>query len=269
MGDFPKCITYILAYFSLYNFYNTPTEKKLFHNLKLCIHISLAAWCTFNALASFVALMRLMERLDVLNFIIYYMSYSLTFWLIIYESNKHSDPQKFWHLLIQINEQYFSQAQFKPKCYLIILILMPFIDIGFTLLAYFNEPVTPAVQKFMSFIFLQVTFNRLLFYLFHLKVIKFQLQKIQIELINIKNSCRFNVNDIRPILNIECIKLMKMRFKWIRNYYGFVYDMSKSMNSQFGWSQLAYILLTFQSCVTFLNFFYRQMNRKFVGFNYG
>lgn len=266
MGNFPNCLAYILAYFSLYNFYTTPEEKKLFRYLKLCIHISLAIWCTFISFQSFSELICLMERLDVLNFIIYYTNHSLTYWLIIYESYKYrADIRGFWNLLTQIDDQYFNQLTFKPQIYLLIVIVIPFIDVACNTFAIFNEQTSRTVQKIMFLIFINVSFNRLLFYLLHLKVIKFQLQRIQIELYRIKNSDRFNITNIQSNTNFEC----KMRFKWIRNYYCIVHEMSQLVNSTFGWSQLAFVLLNSHCFITFINFFYRQMNLKFVGFNYG
>lgn len=241
------------------------SDTKSFRTVTLCIQIGLAAWCTLISFQSFEELIHLMEGLDVLNFVLYYVNRSLMYWLIIYEVHTYRmDLQKFWKFLIQIDHHYSKQASFKPRFFLLILIVTPFVDVVFTVFAILNEQTTRIVQKFMMLIFHSISFNRLFFYLLHMRMIEFQLQKVEIELKNINNTVR-NIN----IQSNACIKLMENRFKWIRNYYGIVFEMSLLVNSIFGWSQLSFVLLNCHSSVTFLNFFYRQMNQKFVGFNYG
>lgn len=262
MYQIPKWIDYISRYFSLYNFHTRSSKKKSFCILTLCIQIFSAAWCTSIVFDSITELTYLMRGLDVLNFIIYYMNYSLTYWLIIYESFKHrANLQHFWHIFHQINYQHFSEAELKSRSYLIILIVTPLLDLGWIAFAICNERASAVVQKIMMFIFMNVSVNRLLFYILHLKMIAFQLQKIEIELKTIRTSCQWN-------FKIECNEIIG-RFKWIRYYYGLIYQMSVLVNSIFGWSQLTFILLNCHCSVTYLNFFYRQMNRNFFGFNYG
>lgn len=269
-----KWIAYFLKYFSLYSFDTMSSDMKSFRTFTLCIQIGLAAWCTLISFQSFEELLHLMEGLDALNFVLYYVNRSLMYWLIIYEVHTYRmDLRKFWRLLIQINHHYSKQASFKPRCFLLILIVTPFVDVLFTVFAILNEQTSRTVQKFMMLIFHIISFNRQFFYLLHMRMIEFQLQKIEIELKNInntvKNISKFHQSNLTDIQSNACNKLMENRFKWIRNYYGIVYEMSLLVNSIFGWSQLSFVLLNCHCSVTFLNFFYRQMNRKFVGFNYG
>lgn len=247
------------------------SNTKSFRTLTLCIQIGLAVWCSLISFQSFEELIHLMEGLDALNFVLYYFNRSLIYWLIIYEVHTYrKDLQTFWRLLIQINHHYSKQESFKPQCYLFILIVTPFVDIVFTVFAILNEQTSRTVQKLMMLIFYSISFNRLFFYLLHMRMIEIQLQTIGIELTNIKNTVE-NISKFRQsiLTNIQSSKLMENRFKWIRNYYGIVYEMSLLVNSIFGWSQLAFVLLNCHCSITFLNFFYRQMNRKFVRFNYG
>lgn len=263
MGEIPKWIVYIKKYFSLYNFYTKATERKSFRNAILCIHIGLATWCTFITLSAFVDLMQVMKLLDAMNFVIYYTNLSFTSCIIILESYKcRVDLHVFWHIFIQINNNYYSQAKFRQRNYLLIFILTPIIDVAFTVFAIFNETTSPIVQKFMMLIVENFSSTRLLFYLLHLKVIEFQLQKIENELTNIQKF-------YHSTKHIGYDKRIRIQFKWIRKYYELIYEMSVLVNSTFGWTALVFVILNCHCSITFLSFFYRQMNRKFSLFNYG
>lgn len=261
---FPNWITYILRYFALYSFHTTSFRSKYVYTIIRSVHISLASWCSFVAISSFFQLTHIMEQLDVINFITYYSISTLTYWLIIYESfTCQQDFNNFWDILSRIDNKFINQIHFLfPWKFLLLLFFIKTTDICFTVFSFFNELMSSGVQKIMNFVFMNITINRLFFYLLHLCVIEFQLQHIRIEMRKIQKTLRSHQNRS----NIENTKKL---FKWLRNYHSLVCELSRLFNSMFGWSQTAYILLNCYSFITFLNFFYRQVNEKFITFNHG
>lgn len=59
------------------------------------------------------------------------------------------------------------------------------------------------------------------------------------------------------------------QINWLRNYYDEMYKISNHINSIFEWSNVALIMLSFYSIVTFLNFIYSQIVRRFLKYQSG
>lgn len=268
----PKWIKHTLKYYSFYNFYLAPSTTilgKSFKYFVLLIHVILSAWCTFNAFDMFAEVQSIMAHLDTLNLFGYYLSGSLTYWLIIFDSYSMQKTQnEFWRSYVQINKQLRPQRNDRKRIYLITLIMLPVMDILFFAFAITHERTTQPADKIMHVFFLDLFAHRACFYLLFIKVIELQLQNISTELENMLKLAKFV--DEQP--NNACQKFnqfMENRFKWIMNYYKTIYEMSQNVNEIFGFSHLSLILLNCFCIFAFINFMYRRIMRKLNEFDYG
>lgn len=261
----PNWIVFILKYYSIFGFYNKSCAKfheKCVNSLILFVHVGLCSWCSLTAMTSFVEEIQLMEFLDALNFLLYYLTSAATYCLIIVDSYANRNNQRsFWKLFAQIDGKYCHQ--FNKWSYLSGLITLSIGNTAMSIIAFAYERTTGSDTKIMNCIFLNVFDHRIFFYLLHMEAITFQLQKINAVLKNISLNKHLDIR--RPAIN----SLTKLQCKWIRTNYRYVHEMTNHMNSMFGWSNLALTLLSFLSSITFLNFIYRQCHRKFGKFDSG
>lgn len=248
---FPKWVQCTLKYYSLFSFHFIRTVTiggNRITRLICLFHIGLCTWCSFGSTFA-DELETLMERLDALNFLLYYITSALTYTLIIYEScSNRSIENEFWKIYSRINNEFCRQKNVENRCNLIISAALCAIDVFIAILSIAGEHTTSSAYLMRHHIFLIIWSNRILFYLLHLNVIDLQLRKSEA-----------GINEIQRL----------ELFKWIRDYYELVHEMSDQVNVIFGWSHLASILLNFHSVLTFVNFIYRQIHRKFDRFNYG
>lgn len=250
---FPTWITCLLKYHSFFGFHFINPIKvrgKSLSVLIVLLHIGLCAWCSYGSLITFAnEIDNLMEHLDALNFLLYYTTSALTYALIIYDSCANRCAEiKFWQIYSQIDAKFCEQKSTENRFNLFVMVLMYVIDASISILSVASEHTTSSAYLIRHHIYLIVCNNHILFYVLHLNVIEIQYRKLEAGL-----------NEMRQ----------QKRFNWIRNYYGLVCDMSDQLNNFFGWSQLASVLLNFHSILTFFNFIYRQIHRKFDKFNYG
>lgn len=227
---------------------STGWHGKLMNSLFFVCHVVLCIWCSFGLLKTFAEKQSQMEFLDALNFFLYNIANDLTYWLIIYDSyQNHIDHCAFWEIFKKIDMEFFSQSNIGCRVYIMAfssILIGDWIKLVFSLIP---ETETNYGGRIMHFLLLSVTDQRAFFYLLYLKLIKFQLKNIKTELMTLQTQT--DVDD--------------QKLKWIREYYNYVYQMSLHVNSLFGWSNLALILLNFYTSVTFLNFIYRQILGKF------
>lgn len=189
------------------------------------------------------------EFLDILNFTLFYLTCTATYWLVIYDSYKNRQLQwDFWIRTSRIHQGYYQNIDrnsAQTRKYFASGTVIILLNVTALFVQCLFEDVTAHTHKVMQFWFDMVFDHRLYFYFIHLEVILIQLRGIKTEL--------------------------QMGFSWKRfvNFYKSVYDMCDDLNRIFGWSHVALSLMTLQSIVTFSNFIYRQIGRKFEKFNYG
>lgn len=252
----PKWIKYIQIFFNMIGCtsnYNGGFGENSIRYLIWSLHICTCSWCTIYAFKTFFdQLLDLMEFLDALNFLIYYIFCSTTYWLIIYDScTKQKEESAFWQTFTHINNRFYSQSTIEKWSYLIAMICLLVADVSMLIITSIVENTSEPYTKLMHLIFLLICDSRIFFYLLHLKVISFHLERIETESKRSKKNC------------------LKMHLKWIQSYFNSIHEMSVYMNLAFDLSNLALFLLSFYCSVTFLSFFYRQMQRKFFNFNSG
>lgn len=218
----------------------------------LSIHIGLSAWSSAYVFHSFVDELKLMELLDAMNFLLHYTFGALTYWIIIYDScTKYRLEVAFWRMFEKTHDGIYSQSNFPIWSYLSPLICLLSGDILSSTMALTFENTSDSYTKVMEFTFMWIYDNRGFFYFLHLKVIAAQLQEIEIEIERLKT--HFN----------------EKRFEWIHDRYKMLHEMCEMVNAIFELSNVAILLFSFHSAVTFLNFVYRQVHNKFIKFNSG
>lgn len=110
---------------------------------------------------------------------------------------------------------------------------------------------TLAGAIFTYYVLLFMCNNWIFYFLFYLKLIKFELEQIK------NYSLLFRSWDCEEI-DLDILTN-------IRNQYQRAYEMTECVNIFFGCSQFAMILLTFYTLLTYMNFVYQQMDRQFEG----
>lgn len=241
---YPKWIVNILRFYHLYGFYMIQTEKSISF-IVLLVHIILCFFASVVALAAIIGDHSFFENLDVVNFLSYYVASVITYWLIIYDSFANRSLQfKFWNLFDRMNQNYGKSMKMKKGAYLTGCIALSLIDtIAFGL--FFCDDTIPTFNKILHFFFLGVFDNRIFYYILHLKLIASKLQKIEIQMKHHQGSWT------------------EKQFKLISNQYRLTYEMSDCVNMAFSWSQVALVMLTFYTSVTYLNIVYRLAHAKF------
>lgn len=241
----------MLKYYSFWGVHYMPAMqiggKYTFVSIFLA-QIGLGVWCLFVVINFLAEMNTLMEHLYGLNIFFHYIGSLLTFWLMVYDSFQYRNAQfEFWYIYSRINQQFCSQTNMKKCIYLSILIVLLCVDTTYLLLSLILSNKSSLSGKFMQYLFLNFVDNRKLFYLLHLKVLAFQLHKIELDLKHCEN----------------------VSFAWMRRYYKLIYEMSDHVNTIFGWSQLSLILLSFHSLIRYSNASYRIMNIKSQFLNNG
>lgn len=240
----------MLKYYSLWGFHSIPFIRFGGNRMNLLIgygQVLLCVWYMYIAFSPSETRKTLMLRLDVMNFSLYFITCIITCWLIFYDSyTKQAFQIKFWKQIMLVEQGCFEKMKLYKWIYLVTLALIIFIDTFIFVFALLDKSSSDLKGKMVHFIFLCITDNRTMFYILHLETIAYQLRKIEIQL-----------------------KRLKVHnFRLFRKNYALVYEMSNYINSIFGLSHLALILISFHTSVTFLCLLYRQVNKQISIFSH-
>lgn len=229
---FPNWTLFLLKYYSLFGFHSLPFARiggKSGNLIIFLFHVMLCVWCSICTFTSFVAEQASMEFIDSLNFFSYYIASVTCYWFIIYDSYTHRKfEQQFWNIIRRIDECFYLQDKFKmwDSLTVLLLILAGDMTVLITALVNANSIGSPS-SVIMHFILLSIFDHRISFFILHLKVIEFQLDKINSELKHMKK-----FDEIYERIGkthratVEMDKHEQHRFKWIRDYYELVYHMT-------------------------------------------
>lgn len=262
---FSKWISFVLKYCTFWGFYSPPCaslQSKLFSLSIFCLHFGLCTWCSLNYIKSFFHMQRLIEFLDVLNFLFYYVNCAIAYWFIIYDSySKRKVQHAFWKFFERINKDLTFPTNKIANCSCLpILIKLSIADILIFFLSIIGDNLSSSSDKIVHFIYTCVIDNRTFYFLLHMKLIAIELQKI---------NARFPVFHQNKQSSEVMRNVIDIPMKKTRSYYQSVYEMCGNANQIFGWSQLTLIILCFQSFVTFLNYTYSRTTGKIILQNYG
>lgn len=266
----PKWLTILLKYFSFWGFHCVPSVKfggSTASSLIFVFHIVFCSWCSFVVLRAFAEQQAIMEFLDALNFFLNFITFAASYWLIIFDSyTNQTDQNKFWKIYSKIQEEYGHKFDMKKWDYFVPSIVLLIGSSSIYTLVLIRENITGVATIMMNIAFLYIFDHRLFFYLLHLKAIAFQLWKIDNQLKEMMNTNPLLNGDSERMHSIQFLH-DRNQFKWIRRYYEMIYQMCESVNTIFGWSHLALVMLNFHTSVTFLSFIYRLIYGKFDAFD--
>lgn len=242
---------YLLNFYEICGFHHsTWSQRKIIKYFMIGLQIFMMNFFTVNAAKYIVALTEFAERLVVLNFTFFYTMALLSYWTLMIESYAQKSVQKrFWEIFGQMNG---SGHRFNQNCSLKQLYLCKFlihlILFIVMLLVSVQDKNTTATAVMTYYVLLFMCNNWLFYFLFYLILIKFELEQIR---------------NYLPTSNCEDVDLKNL--KRAHNHYQHVYEMIDCVNRFFGWSQCVTILLSFYTILTYCNFIYQLIDRKFEG----
>lgn len=246
---FSNWIRFYLKYYSLFGFHSIDSARiggKLTTTFIFIIQLVLGIWCMLWAFQAFEMEKRNIEYLDALNFFLFYLTTSVAYWPIIYDTYKNRRNQNaFWQRFNRINNGFIIHINADKWDFLGAFIALGVIDLILFVLTIVRA-LSNHLELVFHYIFIIVFDQRIIFYLFHLKTVTFQMRKI----LHIVNNQRY-ANTI------------------MFRDYELIYEMIDDMNETFGWSNLGLILLNFHTSVTFASFIYSQKHHSFYQFNTG
>lgn len=189
-------------------------------------------------------------------------------WLSLIELYSKQDLQKtFWHDVFSIDQHFCSHKQYTLTSYLnkiIIYFICVTVNYSLALYTLIYNSGTKFVPFWCSYAFMLIFFKiRSFYHIFYLEFIKNELKIIDHEVNEMFNDCsctQFNCMNRRKRF---AAKFYRNRFNWIRQYYGLVYNLSCTVNTMFGWSNIVVILFTFHLILIEINWFYWKLLNKF------
>lgn len=261
----PRWINCLLFYFDLWGFCTQFGKSSLHQNFDrvvFILHIILASVCSISVtmyLRTFAA-----DKLGTYNDSLKLCGILVVYWLSIFESyiQRHSQ-RTFWDIIHEIDKQFCSHRNLYFKTYLCKIILYYIISI----LMHLNYAYRLIIAKqselyffwFCYTIILLFYTNRLFYYLFFLEFIEHELNVINREIGQLLISYKsYGVTRTSFTKSFH-----RNRFKWIRKYFVSVHDMFSIINSVFGWSNVANILLPFLIFLADINWFYWRIFNKY------
>lgn len=255
----PNKIKYILTLFDFfgYNTGSTILSKKQIIAFIIClVHILLSIFVTMTQFVSIA--WSSYGFLQILNLCLQYSVALFTIFFTIFDAIAHRKAHKrFWILVQCIDENFYSQSKFRFGCYIIKFVehfsMMSLCTFLLTLVSNNTFFIIICVIDIISEV-------RVFYYIFCLEILYFQLKMIEIEMKIIQNSLKKmkqeQLNSIKlSVSSIRCSFELK-RLKWIRGYFGCVYEMANILNDIFGWSHVAAFLFQFYQLLTDLNWMY-------------
>lgn len=265
----PKWMRNLFLYFSLLGFFpqfkRHPNQEKI-DMLIFAIHligISIATFFIWMYLTRPVD-----DTLGTVNDVLKFTVLVGSYFLSIFELYAKRNIQKrFWILFRFIDQHLCNHERFSMAKYLSKMIIYFAVAI-LCYLVYFQSAVWSANDKYsnfwLSYIYAVLIYqNRLFYYMFFMETVSCELKLIDRELTEMLFYCN-SLNSKRVhTKNMFLDKFHRIRFKWIRDYYAIIHQMNGTINSVFGWSNVAAILLSFHLLLTEINWFYWKLLNKY------
>lgn len=267
---FPHWVTKLLQYYDLFGFC---TELKASHRYQLYVRSIVTVHIILVFIVTFVMVHYVediaVDALGAANDIVKYGGALLVYWSSVIESClKCRTKRKLWKIYQSIDEHHCSHRGLRKRNYLLKFITY-FSAMAYIYLSYLLQVIDFAGSSYIVFWFSYVALmimyqNRAFYYLFHLELIKSELDMIGKEIDKIVQSFRMNGHNQNRYYGRNSMfeTFERKRLKWIREYYGLVGELSECLNSVFGWSNLATILFSFQIILTDLNWIYWKLYNK-------
>lgn len=266
---YPNWLNRLFLFFDLCGLstqFKTSINRFKFHFIILISHIILATVATV-----FIVLYLLRpddDEIARLNDCLKFFAFFVVNWLSLIELYLKRNLQRmFWHYVRLIDHHFCSHKQYKLRSYLNKLkIYFVCTTVAYALYLYrlIHNTGSKFVLFWLSYSFMLIFFKiRSFYYVFYLEFIKSELRIIDHEVIAMLNDCTALKSNCMCRKSKITKKFYRNRFNWIRQYYGLVYDLSCTVNTMFGWSNIVVILFTFHLILIDINWAYWKVINKF------
>lgn len=205
----------------------------------MTVHLLFVAFVTFYKIYILIGLSSTMRLIELVNLSAQYSVPIYTYWFIFLDTLLYCDEHRtFWKLVELIDRRYWQQTIclrgyiWKFASYISVALVLFLSLLAFREFAH----MLPTLAYLTLISACQI---RLFHYLFHLEVIKFQLETI--------------VNQINTTIVTSKIS---SHFKGIRDGIATALELTELLNVMFGWSQVFALLFCFYNFVTCFNSFY-------------
>lgn len=261
----PKQIVRILNFFDSFGYYSESSALAKYPKLQLLafvIQFFLAVDFTLYQFRLAMELGKFISPLEIANEMIQYTMGLCTYWLIIFDSLYYRrDHRNFWKLLEHI-DTHFCKQFISFRGFLCKFLEFFLVSSVLSTLTYISHAI-PQIDGFYIYMALIIICQfRIFYYVFCLEIVNWQLQMIQHELVKMKQYSSNMAAAGARNLNLK-------RLKWVNEYYGYIIEMTESLNAIFSWSQFALILFGFYSLLTNLNWCYASLHLftslKYIG----
>lgn len=257
----PLQIVRILNVFHVCGFIDSGSSK-ISNNLKLrrliwCIHISLVVILTLFKMYMILQYYPMLRLTEAISEIVQYSTALNTVWMFILDSCVYRQAQHgFWIILQKIDKEFCSQSRCYFRSYLMKFFEFFSINILVMVLTLIASFIS-VVINIAYFTLFTICAIRMVYYLFCLEVVQFQLKMIENELKAMQID-HTNCIDARNVSHnkIKFSHFEAQRFNWMRGYFHCISEMVALLNKAFGWTQLAGITFCFSFVLTELHWMY-------------
>lgn len=261
-----KRIKSVLIFFDISG-YNTGASKLSNHRkysyIINFVHISLAMFFTLFKGYVVFQLKRSIRLIELINQMLQYSTALFTYWFVILDSLLlWREHRHFWSVLDMIDKQLFSQNKFSFRSYAIkcgIFLSVALSSLMVVLSSHsHSQEVSLDLVFFVIYFLVKICQVRLIYYLFCLEMIKYQLYAIENELNQKKKLDKIFQR------KIDCVQL-----KWLRVYFYCIYKLTNLLNDIFGCSHVAAISLIFYIALTECNWLCSHFQEIPTGWSFG
>lgn len=250
---YPKWLSVLMCYFDLWGFCSqfrtTPNQQTIYKIIFMC-HLALDLYVT-------VVIVEFLKRPigDSLGVLIDSMKlcpHTLMNWISVCELYfKHRTQNKFWNVIQNINEQFFSHDNLCFKAYLIEMIIYFIVLI----LMFLNYLIYVRRSELISFwiasIFIISFFKHYFFYyLFYSEFIKYELTQVERKSFEICTNVHLKLSHSN-------------QFQKIRRLYESVNELFNVVNEVFRWSNAVGVPISFLLMLVDINWFYWKIFNKY------
>lgn len=266
---YPTWLGNLLFYFDIWGlctqFKRCPNQQKI-DSIILVLHVVLASTSSIFILKYITRPVD--DTLGTLNDALKFSVLLTSYWLTIFELYFNRKVlQKYWKIFDIVDQHFCSHRQFLLGNYLIKMKIY-FAGTTMAYIIYLHRLVTNSGDRFLcfwiSYVFVVSAYqHRSFYYLFFLETVLHELEFIDQEVGEMSYDCDNLNSKFLRIRNDFREAFFRQRFKWIRKYYQAIYDMSGTINNNFGWSNVSTILLSFHLVLADVNWFYWKLLNKF------
>lgn len=183
----------------------------------------------------------------------------LVYWWTILELNlKRKIQQRFWDIFFNIDTNFCCSCRLNFKSYVSKIPI--FLTIFLLLYVRYFIRLFTLNKSGLYFFWFCYTFtnlfckNQFFYYLFFLEFIKNELEMVDFEISEILCACK---NGEMKRAKYFVKKFHRNRLKWVRQFYGSIYDLCDVLNSVFGWSNVSAILISFLLILADFNWLFK------------